>query len=456
MAIPPPDIAHPETGAALHNAAANGPPAAPAEDGGDLVEPVLPSDYQLPSVDIRERSLPIRQGDLTRMLLAQPEMTDTERSQLAELGSILGATFHSEFFGLLRELKELYAPLDPDADYVDLHEFTRVRTEGCDERFLEVFESVLERANYRPLSLDVLKAAISAPNEMGLTYIPDFTLFEHLKVYVRGFTQITRDCRSLRTRFKRRTVALDAYQRLVVALKFKPSKDLGPAVRSDVLYLRVFKDVPHVDMEMHLPEQGTQVRMRWIDKAKIASPLFMGIPTMVLKFMALITVSPWVLGGLLIPPISAGVNSFFGFHRAKEKHLYAMIHKLYYLTLANNASVLTRLIDTAEDEEYKEAMLAYFFLWRGTGCDDPWTVPTLDARIEHFLATKTRIEINFEVSDALAKLLRLGLATRDAEGRLYATPIDRSLSLLDRLWDNTFCYPEVNRPTRHATALDRC
>ena len=41
----------------------------------------------------------------------------------------------------------------------------------------------------------------------------------------------------------------------------------------------MFKDVPHVDMEMHLPEQGTKVRMRWIDKAQIASPLVMGLPT---------------------------------------------------------------------------------------------------------------------------------------------------------------------------------
>src|SRR5262249_30280611 len=154
--------------------------------------------------------------DLTRLLEAQAELTEDERRQLAAFGRILGATFHSEFFERLRELKEYYAPLDPDADYVKLQHYTRERTERCDEEFLLRFETVLERANYRALSLDVLKQAISAPNEMGLTYIPDFGLFEHLKVYVRGFTQITRDCRSLRTRFKKRTVALDAYQRMVV------------------------------------------------------------------------------------------------------------------------------------------------------------------------------------------------------------------------------------------------
>ena len=100
-----------------------------------------------------------------------------------------------------------------------------------------------------------------------------------------------------------------------------------------------------------------------------------------------------------------------------------MIHKLYYLTLANNASVLTRLIDSAEDEEYKEAMLAYFFLWRGAGEPEPWTVRRLDARIERLpAARRPAIEINFEVADALTKLFRLGLAHRDASGGLHATP----------------------------------
>src|SRR5262249_29742069 len=155
-----------------------------------------------------------------------------------------------------------------------------LRCERSDEQFLQPFEATLDRANFRLLDLEVIKQAISAPNELGLTYTPDFSLFEHLRVYVRGFTRIRRVCRSVSTRFRKRTVALDAYQRLIVALKFKPSNNLGPIVRSDVLYLRMFKDVPHVDMEMHLPEQGTKVRMRWIDKVQVASPFVMGIPAL--------------------------------------------------------------------------------------------------------------------------------------------------------------------------------
>lgn len=397
-------------------------------------------EFQLPGIDNRERSLPIRQGDLTRMLLAEPGLTPRERDRLGALGEILGSTFHSEFYGKLKELKELYAPLDPDSDYVTIKDHTKPLAANSDEAFLAPFGETLMRANYSLLDLDLIRAAISAPNEMGLTYIPDFSLFEHLKVWVRGYTRIRRDCRNMRTRFRKRTVHLDAYQRLVVALKFKPGIDLGPYVRSDVFYLRMFKDVPHVDMEMHLPEQGTKVRMRWIDKAQIASPLVMGIPTLMLKVLFASIFTPMALGGLVIAPITAGVNSFFGFHRAKQKHLNEMIHRLYYLTLANNASVLTRLIDSAEDEEYKEAMLAYFFLWRATGTNPPLTVHQIDLQIERYLKEKTDVEINFEVTDALDKLYRLGLASRDEKGGLHATPIEQALIALDQQWDRTFRY----------------
>ncbi|MEJ7636746.1 MAG: hypothetical protein WKF75_01850 [Singulisphaera sp.] len=84
---------------------------------------------RLPGIDNRERSLPIRQGDLTRLLLAEPGLSDEDRKLLDQFGRILGATFHSEFYEKLRELKELYAPLDPDADYVTLRGHTRPRSE---------------------------------------------------------------------------------------------------------------------------------------------------------------------------------------------------------------------------------------------------------------------------------------------------------------------------------------
>ena len=117
-----------------------------------------------------------------------------------------------------------------------------------------------------------------------------------------------------------------------------------------------------------------------------------------------------------------------------------MIRNLYYLTLANNSSVLTRTIDSAEEEEYKEAMLAYFFLWRNGAAGDTTTGRELDHQIEQFLRDVSGIEINFEISDAVGKLFRLGLADRDENNKLRVLPIDQALVALDRRWDNVFTY----------------
>jgi hypothetical protein len=402
--------------------------------------PPVAETLDLPCVDVRERALPIRPGDLTRLLAAQPGLSEAERDGLVRLGTRLGAEFHQEFYRRLRTLKEAYAPLDPDSDYVQIAGHSQEAGDGADAVFLDQLEATLERANYRRLDAEIIRQAVKAPNEMGLNYVPNFALFEHLRVFARGFTKIARVSRSSRTRFRKRTIVLDAYQRLVVALKFKDDPDgkLGPLVRPDRLYLRMFKDVPHVDMEMHLPEQGTKVRMRWLDKAQIASPLVIGVPTAAAKLLLAAVINPVLLGTALFAPLSAGVNSFFGFQRAKQKHLAHMIRSLYYLTLANNSSVLTRLIDSAEEEEYKETLLSYFFLWRHHDPDHGLRVDALDDKVEGFLRDVTGAEINFEISDALNKLYRLGLARLDDEGRLIATPVDEALAHLESLWHDAF------------------
>jgi hypothetical protein len=245
-------------------------------------------------------------------------------------------------------------------------------TQGADEAFLGAFEATLIRANYRLLDQSVIEYAIQAPNEKGLTYVPNFGLFEHMRVYVRGDVQLTRTRRNPRNPLRKQVLSLPGYQRVIVALKFQPGADLGPFAQSDVLYLRLFKDVPHVDLEMHLPEQGTKVKMRMIDKAQIASPLVVGLPTLAFKLLFASLVSPWAIGGVLIAPVSAGLNSFFGFQRAKQRHLSTMIRQLYYLTLASNASVINYLIGSAQEEEFKEAVLAYYFLWQNRDDPEPW------------------------------------------------------------------------------------
>lgn len=397
-----------------------------------LAGPDLDPDYQ-------QRVLPIRAVDLSRRLIHDPALAPSEQLELRQFCKLLGSTVHHEFHQWQIQLKDLYAPLDPDADHrIDLRQGTRERTEDLDEAFLGPLQTTLTRANYQKLDLARIQDAIEAPNELGLNYQPDFDQFEHLLIYVRGQTQVVRHARSLRTWFRKHQVVHPGYSRMVVALKFRPNPKLGPFVRSDVLYLRLFKDVPHVDMEMHLPEQGTRVVMRRIDKAQIASPLMVGVPTFLFKLLTAGLVSPLAMGMLMVAPISAGVNSFFGFQRAKQKHLHHMIRSLYYLTLANNASVIHSIIDAAEEEEYKEALLAYFLLWRHRHESPPWDAARLEAVIQEFLLAEVEHPVAFQIGNAVNQLVRRGLVQADSQGRLHPAELATAIHRLDEAWDNIY------------------
>ena len=93
----------------------------------------------------------------------------------------------------------------------------------------------------------------------------------------------------------------------------------------------------------------------------------------------------------------------------------------------------------AEEQECKEAFLAYHFLHVAAA---PPTQDELDGRIEQWLRKSFDVDLDFEVDDALGKLDRLGLLRRDG-GRLSVLPLDMALAQLDRVWDNFFRAPEA-------------
>ena len=88
----------------------------------------------------------------------------------------------------------------------------------------------------------------------------------------------------------------------------------------------------------------------------------------------------------------------------KEKYQGTLVTNLYFNSLDNNQGVIHHLIDQAEEEECKEALLAYHFLLTEpeAGRDEA----TLDARIERFLHVVVR-----PVAD---RILRGGVTSRQS------------------------------------------
>ena len=114
--------------------------------------------------------------------------------------------------------------------------------------------------------------------------------------------------------------------------------------------------------------------------------------------------------------------------------MQALTQNLYFKNLDNNAGVFHRLVNDAEEEESKEAVLAYHFLLQaGQGMDKT----SLDRSIEDWFETEWNCALDFEIDDALHKLVTLGLVESDGSS-LTAVPLEDAIVRLDRRWDNYF------------------
>jgi len=107
---------------------------------------------------------------------------------------------------------------------------------------------------------------------------------------------------------------------------------------------------------------------------------------------------------------------------------------VYFRNLANNAGVLDLLIGAGEEQDAKEAFLAYWTLHRSA---TPLTKAEIDRAAEDFLRDRMGQSVDFEVHDALTKLERLGLVSLDGERYTALAPGD-ALAKLDAAWDGVF------------------
>ena len=127
------------------------------------------------------------------------------------------------------------------------------------------------------------------------------------------------------------------------------------------------------------------------------------------------------------------------YERLSLKYQKQISDHVYFRNVSNNAGIFDYVVGAAEEQECKEAFLAYCFL---VGAKDPPDQATLDGRIEQWLKATFGIDIDFEVDDALAKLERLGLLKRQGEG-LAVQPLSEALVVLDRIWDEFFLFANV-------------
>jgi len=407
-----------------------------------------------------DRFIPFRKKDIIDMCLAEFPNKEQQVS-FGQFCDLLASFIHFEYHELLESLKNDYAPFDPNADTRQLNELTSEQKAQAQKTFANNFAKVLDAANFEKITEQDLQDALTEESLFKVRLAVEFDDFEQVVFYRRGESQLTETITSW-FGLRKQQISFTNYDRVAVYITlkdkkhFQDKKKLPHGVEPGSTIVKLFQNVPKADLEMLFP--NSEVRMRPIDKVIIsASAVVGGAVVLVTKLGASILLLASILAFWFgfrdesvemtqqhLISLVLGMGVFGGFifkewskfKNRKIKFMKALSDNLYFKNLDNNAGVFHTLTDAAEEEDFKEALLAYAFLHQAT---QALTLEQLDGKIEQWFLSKYQCKLDFEISDALNKLQRMQLVELEG-GKYRALSLSDAKQKLDLLWDNFFDY----------------
>ncbi len=383
------------------------------------------------------RFIPYRRRDLVQFLLESSELEANDVDEFQSIAEALTLHYHLQFHQTLESLKDAYAPMNPDADTVGMYQPNPEQLKQKEAALFETLTALLNKANFERITDEDLQRALSEESLFKIKLQIDFDDFEEILFFRRG-ESVREETLTTMLGLRKENVAFINYDRVVVIVKFKPQAYFDQQKRDEIFFqpgatiVKYFRNIPRGDLEMLFP--NSEVRMKPIDKLMIGVPAAVGgVIMLVTKLGTTLLLSGALIGfwlGMHDEPVelnqtnllalAAGFGTlgaflwkqFSNFKNRKIRFMKTLADNLYFKNLDNNMGVFHRLIDAAEEEECKEAIMAYYVLHLA---DKAMTEPELDAAVESWFMKNLQCQLDFEIDDALDKLLKLGLVTQDGD-----------------------------------------
>jgi hypothetical protein len=407
----------------------------------------------------RESYIPYRKADVVELCIRDGRLAEADQKQFREFCRILESLFHFEFHKDLERLKTCYASFDPDADTRSLEPIDGDERRALQEQFLAGLSEILVKANYRRVTEEELQWAVEEESLFRIRLHVDFDDFADVILFRRGQTE-KRETLKRYWGLRTEEIRVPTFERVAIYVRFKDAesrsnkKSRATAFRPGSTILKLFRSIPKADLEMLFP--NTEVRMKPVDKVYMGAPAVAGaIVVIATKLGAVLSLvfalfmfwlgvadkEPGINSAQLVA-LAVGLGTLAGYlfkqwtkyKNRKIRFMKALTDNLYFKNLDNNVGVFHHLIDDAEEEECKEAMLAYYFLLTEKRELDK---AALDDAIENWFASEQDCCLDFDVGDALGKLERLGLAER-TENTWRVLPLAQAKIRLDEIWDHYF------------------
>lgn len=361
----------------------------------------------------------------------------------------------------LMRLVEAYEPFSPDSDLFVTRQYSEADRRELQMRVVTGVDAIVRQANYTVVPRQQVAASIlSKESHYGLDLKVDFDAFDELLVCYRGESVALAKRRAISRFFRKEEFAVPIFRRLLVLFKLKSverhvadvRRDLDLSeeeaqrlarrsrnhipdrISSDNIYIKIFKNIPKSDVEMVFP--NTQVKFRTQDKVwlgltgggALGAGVFGAAGKLALAFSNPITAAGAVggLGMVLLRQLMNVVNQ-------KNKYMQTLAQNLYFHALADNRGALTKLADRAAEEDIKEEILLYSVLAKEQVKRSE--LREVDNAIQAYIERTFGLQVDFEVDDALGRLIEDGIVHEAADGTLTALQPAAAAERIDSMWD---------------------
>ena len=409
---------------------------------------------------VREKFLPVTSHALLDRLTRPELWPNGDAAQARRFLRYLDYWRHHAYTMKLLEIEQTYEPFSPDTDLLHTRTFSSEERSAMCKRLVTQMIDLLEQANFTRVDPKQFHIILTKESHYGLDLQVDIHAFEEILIFYRGATTITEHRRDIRKAYMGwRAVKVPVFQRLFILFKLKPfdkrveevmkekqvdrkeaesivrklRRLLPDTVTSDYVYMKLFKNMPRSDVEMIFP--NTKVKFRLFDKIKFGVTAGSGFGVGVVGTASKIAIAsnPYTLVMALAGLGGVAVRQATAFVNQRNRYMVVMARNLYFHSMADNRGVVTLLADRAAEEDFKEEMLLYCMLARRRV--NVRDIKTIDGEIEQYLSETFKVDVNFDVEDALQRLKDEGVVSELADGTLQVLPPHEAALHIDKLWD---------------------
>ncbi|XP_023531168.1 uncharacterized protein LOC111793495 [Cucurbita pepo subsp. pepo] len=225
---------------------------------------------------------------------------------------------------------------------------------------------------------------------------------------------------SVRNMLGKTTIQEPTFDRIIVVYRrasTKSNPDRG-------IYVKHFKNIPMADMEIVLPEKKSPglTPMDWVTFLVSA---IVGLVAVV-GSIEMPKADFWVIFAVLSTVVGYCAKTYFSFQQNLATYQNLITQSMYDKQLDSGRGTLLHLCDDVIQQEVKEVIISFFILME----QGKATLADLDLRCEELIKEEFGERCNFEVDDAVQKLEKLGIVSRDTIGRYFCVGLKRANEII--------------------------